>query len=109
MDGGEIEDRDLVDALLYVKRGDGKSGGWKLDLLTSKMEGGTEAVLLTCTVCRGLLRDASLVQIAGTQELQCSVCIDSSRIEGVVIAQMNRFVINQKHVSSPYPYSILNT
>ena len=99
MNRGELEDRDIIDSLLYVKRMDEKYGGWKMELLTPKMESGSESVLLTCTSCRGLQRDASIVQTAETEEMVCSVCINPSIVQGVIAARTNRSIINQKHVS----------
>lgn len=95
------EDNDLIDALIYVKRTNGRYGGWKFDILTKKIDVETERIMVTCTVCMGLSRDPNLIQIGGIQQIMCSVCVPTSMSVGILAAaQMNRFLINQKHVSN---------
>ena len=97
------EDNDLIDSLLYVKRTNGRYGGWKFHILTKKLEFETEKMMLTCTVCMGLSRDPNLIQVSGKQQIMCSVCVPTSMSVGILAAaQMNRFLINQKHVSNVF-------
>ena len=97
------EENDIIDSLLYVKRTNGRYGGWKFDILTKRIDVETEKMMVTCTVCTGLSRDPHLIQICGMQQIMCSVCVPCSMSVGILAAaQMNRFLINQKHVSNTY-------
>ena len=92
------EESDLIDSLIYVKRSNGRYGGWKFDILTKRINVETEKMMVTCTVCMGLSRDPNLIQVSGMQQIMCSMCVPSG-VGILAAAQMNRFLINQKHVS----------
>ena len=65
---------DEIKELAFVKSEDGSYKGWKRELLVEKIAK-TEEKLLLCKVCNGLLREASLFENEGKQELRCSLCL----------------------------------
>ena len=92
----EIPYSDEIEGLVY-KRLDGRYRGWRVELLVEKLTNKLEEKFLLCSCCRGLMRDACLLEKEGKQELGCFVCIP----EGVEWqpALMNREAINEKLVS----------
>ena len=79
---------------------DGCCRGWRVDLLMEKLNGQVEETLLLCKLCGGLLREASLYEFDGGQELRCSVCIPKNAGKQPAQLTMNREAINNKTVSN---------
>ena len=81
------------EALLYVTSEDGSSKGWRVDLLVEKLSNKVEEMLLLCSCCNGLLRDACICSGA----LSCQVCIPEDMAWQPV--EMNRQIVSEKMVS----------
>ena len=93
---GNNED-DILNDLLYMKIGEGY-GGWRVELLTNSALCKSEEILLICVACRGLLREASILERGNRHELRCRVCV-SLQDTSVQAALINREVINERQVS----------
>ena len=93
-------DCEEIETLVY-ERLDGRERGWRVELLVEQLTSKLEEKFLLCSYCRGLMRDACLLEMEGKQELRCYVCIP----EGVTWhqAQINRGAINEKIVSLSFP------
>ena len=78
---------------------DGNYRGWRVDLLVEKLNGQVEETLLLCKLCGGLLREASLFEFDGGQELRCSICIPDTLTKQSAQLTMNRDAVNSKLVS----------
>ena len=86
-----------INKLVYVIRDDGSYRGWRTELLVEKITSKMEEKFLLCNYCGGMLRDASLFEKNGKQELRCSVCIPTDVNTHKV--QLNRETVNEKQVS----------
>ena len=93
------KDCEEIETLVY-KRLYGRGGGWRVELLVEQLTSSVEQKFLLCGCCRGLMRDACVLENEGKQQLSCYVCIP----QGVAWhqAQINRKAINEKIVSSFY-------
>ena len=79
MRGKALDVEKIARELIYVekeKKGDAISyGGWKRELLIDKSITKSEEKLLICTLCKGVLRDALVVDVFGKKEPRCCVCL----------------------------------
>ena len=89
-------DSEGVEMLMLVRRDYGGYGGWRRELLVDWMLGEVEVKFLLCSYCRGILRDACLIEKDGKQELACSVC--TPRGVKSQIALMSRETVDAKQV-----------
>ena len=94
---GDVTFTHEVNCLLYVCGSGVEYKGWKQELLVEKIRNKLEEMFLLCNGCRGVLRDACMIERDGKQELRCSVCVPDNVYASV--AQMNREAVNEKQVS----------
>ena len=76
-----------VKELIFVKL-DGSYRGWRTELLVEEIAK-VEQRLLLCKVCQGLLREASLFENEGKQELRCSLCLPKN------VVTQKQFIIQE--------------
>ena len=90
-------DCEEIETLVY-ERLDGRERGWRVELLVEQLTSKLEEKFLLCSYCRGLMRDACLLEMEGKQELRCYVCIP----EGTKCqrAEIYQEAINEKLVSN---------
>ena len=94
----ELKVSDGTQDILFVSV-NGSCRGWRVDLLMEKLNGKVEETLLVCKLCGGLLREASLFEFDGGQELRCSMCIPENTTKQPAQLTMNREAVNNKIVS----------
>ena len=63
-----------------VKLEDGVYRGWKLDILCEELSQ-SEKRLVTCGLCKGLLREACEVKLMDRQVIRCKSCLSKEHPE----------------------------
>ncbi|KAI6660801.1 TNF receptor-associated factor 4-like isoform X1 [Oopsacas minuta] len=91
-----------ISACLLLVKLDGRYRGWRVELCDTDLTASEEKLLL-CSVCRGILREASLLEIEGRQQLRCYVCLPQNTIQPVQlqIPLHTREVVSEKQVICP--------
>ena len=75
----------------------GRHGGWRAELCVTELNL-SEEKLLVCSLCKGILREASVFEVEGRQELRCAVCLPQDSDLSIQIPLHIRDVVNEKQV-----------
>ena len=75
----------------------GRHGGWRAELCVTELNL-SEEKLLVCSLCKGILREASVFEVEGRQELRCAVCLPQDSDLSIQILLHIRNVVNEKQV-----------
>ena len=99
--GGQSDTLKDTEEFLFVSRQDGDIttyGGWKVELLVEEIVSVSEQKLLLCTLCKGMLRDACVVNLYGKKQVRCKTCIPTLFAFGFNKIDIIRSVVDDRMV-----------